>query len=186
MLDIQGKLDKVGLIAALVSRAPKRPGRTALMKWLYFLKVLRKVPLPYAFGLYTYGPYDSDVLDDLRYAETLGAVESTLVAYPGGRGYEYLHRPRAEEIERHAGKFLAQHEDDIDWVLTHFGNRSAVDLEMCSTIVYVDRSLAAREMSIGFADLAKRVNAIKPHLALEPIEKEARALDQLGVLRAVS
>jgi hypothetical protein len=26
-------------------------------------------------GLFTYGPFDSDVLDDVRYVEALGAVE---------------------------------------------------------------------------------------------------------------
>ena len=67
------------------------------MKCLFFLKVLKNVPLPYSFRLYTYGPFDSDVLDDLRYAEALGAVESTLVAYPGGRGYEYQRGRRSKK-----------------------------------------------------------------------------------------
>jgi hypothetical protein len=78
-------LERVALIADLVSRAPRRLGRTALMKCLFFLKVLKGVPLPYHFRLHTYGPYDSDVLYDLQYAEYLGAVESALVAYPGGQ-----------------------------------------------------------------------------------------------------
>lgn len=186
MLNIQVKLDKIGLISTLVSGAPKPPGRTALMKWLYFLKVIRKAPLPYSFRLYTYGPYDGDVLDDLRYAEALGAVESALVAYPGGRGYEYQQGPKASDIENRASEFLARNKDSVDWVLQEFGHRSAGDLEMSSTIVYVDQSLAQRGARTGFADLAKQVNAIKPHLAPEAIESEARALLNLGVLSATT
>jgi hypothetical protein len=186
MLDIQGKLDKAGLIAALVSRAPRRPGRTSLMKWLYFLKVLKNVPLPYRFRLYIYGSYASDAIDDLDYAEFLGAVESTLVDYPGGRGYQYLRGSKAEEMDRQAEKFLARHKDSIEWVLNEFGNRSAGDLEMSSTIVYADRSMVERGMRGTFAELARKVHAIKPHLTLELMEGEARALGKLGLLTAVA
>jgi hypothetical protein len=41
------------------------------MKCLYFLQTVRRVPLRYHFGLYTYGPFDSDVLIDL----SLGTVK---------------------------------------------------------------------------------------------------------------
>src|SRR5204863_4504161 len=180
MFDIQGTLDKIGLIAALVSKAPRRPGRTSLMKWVYFLKTLRKVPLPYRFRLYTYGPFDSDVLHDVDYAQFLGAVQSALVAYPGGQGYEYMPGSKADEMERCAGEFLARHGDSIDWVLKQFGNRSAGDLEMSSTIVYTDRSLAERNTRSTFAELTRKVHAIKPHLSRELIEDEARALGDLG------
>ena len=135
-------LDSVALIARLVSRAPTKPGRTALMKCLFFLVALRNLPLNYSFRLYTYGPFDSDVLDDLRYAEALGAVEGTLVAYPRGRGYVYTRGAKIEEVEKQAEEFLSQHEGSIDWVLKEFGNRSAIDLEMASTLVYVDRAMA--------------------------------------------
>ena len=70
------------------------------MKHLFFLKVLRRVPLPYNFRLYTHGPFDSDVLDDLQYAQALGAIESTLVPYSGGYGYELRAGTNAEKIEK--------------------------------------------------------------------------------------
>jgi hypothetical protein len=186
MLDIQRTLDRIGLVTALVSKAPRPPGRTSIMKWIYFLRTLRRVPLPYRFRLYTYGPFDSDVIDDLDYARFLGAVESTLVAYPGGRGYEYLPGPKAGEMERRANTFLTQHEEDIDWVLEEFGNRSAGNLEMSSTIVYVDRSLAERGMRSTFAELTRRVHAIKPHLSLDLIGDEARTLGERSLLKAVA
>src|SRR5262245_24920194 len=135
-------LERVALIAEIVRRAPTALGRTAVMKCLFFLKALRKVPLSYRFRLYTYGPFDSDVLYDLRYAESLAAVKSLLVAYSGGRGYEYEPGPQAEKISRQAAEFLKQYEESIDWIVKEFGNRSAMDLEMASTLVYIDRSVA--------------------------------------------
>jgi len=186
MADSDSKLDRIALIAELIGRAPTSLGRTALMKCLFFLKVLRNVPLPYNFRLYTYGPFDSDVLDDLRYAESLGAVESRLVSFPGGRAYEYQRGPKAKELERQAGEFPARHKESINWVLNEFGNRTAVDLEVASTLVYVDRALAEKNVRTTIAELARKVHDVKPHLALDAIEREACALKERNFLTAVT
>ena len=74
--------NRLGLICSLVEKSEGRAGRTALMKFAYFLKELKGVPLDYRFTLYTYGPFDSRVLDDLSYAEALEAVEGKLVVFP--------------------------------------------------------------------------------------------------------
>ena len=57
-------LQRTASIAELVRKASAGFGRTALMKCLYFLQTVHRVPLGYHFGLYTYGPFDSDVLSD--------------------------------------------------------------------------------------------------------------------------
>lgn len=182
MPDGHNELDRVALIAHLIARAPTKLGRTALMKCLFFLKVLKHVPMPYSFGLYTYGPFDSDVLDDLQYAEALGAVEGTLVEYPRARGYEYERGPKLEELERQAQDFLARHKASIDWVLREFGGRSAINLEMASTLVFIDRISTTK---ITIAELVRKVHEVKPHLAIDTIEAEALNLKKKGLLQAV-
>jgi hypothetical protein len=87
------------------------------MKCLFFLKTVRKVPLPDSFRLYTYGPFDSHVLEDLQYAVSLGAIKSTLVAYPGGYGYQLQVGPEAERVVERAAAFVNSHRDNITWVL---------------------------------------------------------------------
>ena len=185
MNDSRSDLSKIALIAELVRRAPNRPGRTAVMKYLYFLKVLKKVPLSYDFSLYTYGPFDSDVLDDLRYAEALGAVKSYLVSYSGGRGYEYKPGPQIDELNKQSKKFLDRHKDSVKWILREFGSRTAGDLEMASTLIYADRVAAEEGSKQGIAELARKVHAIKPYLAIKAIESEARTLEERGLLSAV-
>jgi hypothetical protein len=182
-MPVHNKLDSVALIAHLIGRAPTKLGRTALMKCLFFLKMLKHVPMPYSFGLYTYGPFDSNVLEDLQYAEALGAVEGTLVEYPRARGYEYQSGPKLEEIEKKAEEFLSRHQESIDWVLSEFGGRSAIDLEMASTLVFIDRVSKAK---VKIAELARRVHDVKPHLAIDAIEKEARNLKEKGLLQAAA
>ena len=180
------KLERIALIADLVARSPSRLGRTALMKCLFFLKVLKGLPLPYNFRLYTYGPFDSDVLDDLQYAEYLGAVESELVTYYGGRGYEYGRGPKAEGLQNESKDFLAKYRESVDWVLKEFGNRTAMDLEMASTLVYIDRTSGKKNAKKTIADLARKVHEVKPHISADAIEREAQKLRERGLLTAVA
>ena len=46
---------RTAVLTALVTRAPKSPGRTALMKFAYLLQMVRGVPLGYRFRLRNYG-----------------------------------------------------------------------------------------------------------------------------------
>lgn len=186
MTDSKIQLQRLAIITELVKKAPGGFGRTSLMKCLFFLKILRNVPLPYSFRLYTYGPFDGDVLEDLRYAESLGAIESTVVPYPGGYGYEFKIGPQAGRIVEQASEFVSQHQENIDWVLSEFGNRSALNLEMASTLVYIDRVLAEKGTKVSITDLAKKVQDVKPHLQIDAIEKEAQNLSERSYLKAVT
>jgi hypothetical protein len=185
MTDIDMQLARATMISEIVSKAPGI-GRTALMKCLFFLTAVKKVPLGYNFRLYTYGPFDADVLGDVQYAEALGAIVSTIAHYPGGYAYEYKPGPQRDEIEQCSAKIFFQHSESIDWVVRTFASRSAVDLEMASTLVYVDREQADRKATISIADLARKVRDIKPHLAIKAIEREAQNLKDTGLLIAVA
>lgn len=172
----KAKWNRLAVICELIARSGPGIGRTAVMKFLYLLKEVRGLPLGYRFTLYTYGPFDSSVLDDLRYAESLGAVESTLVHYPGGYGYEFTPGPEVERITSRARDFLADHDDDIGWVVQAFGMQSAADLEMISTIVYVDRSAEGRGRTNTLDELSRKTVDIKPHLDPNNVRREAERL----------
>jgi hypothetical protein len=180
------EFSKLAIMTDLVKRAPGIIGRTGLMKCLFFLKTLKNVPLPYTFRLYTYGPFDSHVLEDLQYAESLGAIRSTLVAYPGGYGYQLQAGPEADKVEERASDFVNKHRESITWVLQEFGNRTAIDLEMASTLIYIDRTFADKGSKVQIAELAKSVHDVKPHLTTDVIEREARRLKESGLLRAAA
>ena len=162
---------RLATIVELVKRKP-RAGRTALVKWLYLLKTLKKVPLAYNFRLYTYGPFDVGVLEDLQYAEAIGAVESEAVPYPGGYGYEFALGTQADWILDEESDYLVEQGQNIDWVLQEFGQSTAVQLEVASTIVYVDQ----RRLALGGAtidDVVERVHGVKPHRSKRMIREEA-------------
>src|ERR1035438_3845304 len=94
--------ERLGLLAELARQA--RLGRTALMKILFFLQESRGVPLDYQFSLYSYGPFDSDVLSDISWAERLNVLKSTTVYYPSGIGYEYSRGTGVDRSEEHTSE----------------------------------------------------------------------------------
>lgn len=183
----KAKWNRLAVICRLVERAGDfNVGRTALMKFLYILKEVKGVPLDYRFTLYTYGPFDSRVLDDLSYAESLEAVDSAVVPYPGGTGYIFKPGAKAEKIASRGEDFLALHLEDIEWVVNEFGQRTAADLEMISTVIYVDRQAKKCQKSLTLEELATKVVDIKPHLEKATVLREAEELCESAYLEAVA
>lgn len=150
------------------------------MKLAFILQILKDAPLSYSFRLYTYGPYDPQVLEDLKIAERLGGVSSQAFEWQGGMGYEIIPGAKAAEVIARAGKSLEELEEGLDWVVSEFAGQSASDLEIVSTIIYVDR---AGEGTIkGASELLARVHAIKPHHSEAKINLELERLRRLGLL----
>jgi hypothetical protein len=169
-------MKRIAVLSRLVKRTQGASlGRTAIMKLAYFLTVLRDVPLGYRFSLYSYGPFDSTVLQDVDFGSSLGALRSQPVRYPSGDGYLIQPGSSSDEIELLEKDFLDAHETAIDWVATEFGNLTAAELELLSTIVYVDREFAGTPISKD--DLARRVHDIKPHFL------ETRTLSRIEDLK---
>ncbi len=167
------------VLTALVKRAPKPPGRTALMKFVYLLQAVRGVPLGYRFRLYNYGPYDEQVLSDTSEAATIGLLKSQLVTYPHGYGYEFsLGDAKQPDIE--CADDFAKYSDDIDWIIEHFGVDSASRLELVSTLVF---ALCDKHKKLDRDELIDKVHEIKPHYSKEVIGETANQIQ--GILECV-
>lgn len=176
--------ERIALIGVMCKEAPKGAlNRTAVMKCAYFLQTLRAVPLGYNFTLYSYGPYDKDVLDDLDYAERLGIVQSERVEYPGGYGYRIQASSRLESARECSSEFLSTCEESIRWVLDQFGTMRSADLELASTVVYADRESPRHSQTLR--ELARRVREVKPHFTKEQVLARARCLQQKNLLQSI-
>ncbi len=173
---------RISIIVALVQQAPgQRLGRTAVMKLLYFLSVLRNVSLGYRFTLYSYGPFDSEVLQDLDYAQSLGALTTRVVGNAVGYGYDIQPGSEADSAQDFAPKFLRKHQNDVAWVLQHFGRFGAADLELAGTIVYVDRESSAQTID----ELAQRVRDVKPHFTIPKIRERIQEFKDENLLKSI-
>ena len=166
------------LIEALARKCPNPMGRTALMKFMYFLQTLRNVPLGYRFSLYSYGPFDSSVLTDLGEAELFGYVTSRTVDYSSGYGYEIKEVEPASESE-----LLEKYGGDIDWVIGEFGTRNSADLELASTIIFADREEEPASQEID--GLVRKVHQVKPHFDEDRISQRIDELQRNGLIHSL-
>lgn len=187
MPDSIKRIERLAVIVALAEEVDRTGfGRTALMKCAYFLQTLKGVPLGYRFTLYTFGPYDSDVLQDLDYAQRLGALSVDLVAYPTGYGYSIRVGPDAEALLDRAKDFLDGCRPKIRDIVTAFGNKNAADLELDSAIVFVSKSPEIQRSEKKLDEIVDQVRAIKPRFSDEKIRHAAQELTSGGYLTAIA
>jgi uncharacterized protein len=164
------------IIVELVKRLPSKLGRTGVMKLIYFLQALKDVRFGYSFRLYNYGPYDGQVLEDLRLAEANKAITATPFGWPGGSGYIISLGEQADAISKQYRSDVSKFDEALDWVAKEFGTRAASDLELASTIVFADKDTKAKGQTIDTDGLVKKVHEIKPHHDAKKIRAEIEEL----------
>jgi len=157
------------------------------MKLTYLLQTVEGVPLGYNFRLYTYGPFDEDVLNDISQAENMQAVVSTMISFSGadGYGYEFASGATAGQVRALVAERINPYQDKMDWVIDKFGGRNAADLELLTTIIYADRDCLGRTPSVSLDELARRVREIKPRFSNEHVKQNINHLREMGLLKAL-
>jgi len=138
------------------------------MKLFYFLQELKGVQLGYDFRLFNYGPFDSEVLSDLSSACGHETVVEKIVLYGRGYGYDISPGANGEKVSRSLAESDANVAQKVDEVIQEFGSCSAGELELRSTILFVDREVIQTHTTEKGSDLAEKVRRIKPHFS-EPM-----------------
>jgi len=174
------ELFRIDFIHAIVSKFENaEPGRTALMKLAYFAQELYRIPLGYHFTLYSYGPFDPAVLSDLDIAAGMLAVQVS-VSYHG-RGYGYRIKASPEWIRTSS---VSKFDNQITQVVKQFGHLKPSELELLSTIIYVDHEAKDRDQSLPMSRLVDKTHDIKPHFPKPVIAEKANHLLNDGLLSA--
>lgn len=152
-------------------------GKTAMMKITYLMQTLRSVPFGYHFEIYTYGPYCRTVMSDIEYAESIHYIQINSVDYGDGI-YGYQINPTDEgrsalsaAVDR--DDYTAQTSD----ILNFFGDMSAKDLELYSTIVFVASSCRANSWDTSMDNICRTVRSIKPHFSMDTIHNGFQNLE---------
>lgn len=172
------------VLADLVQRAPdQKLGRTQLMKLMYFLQELKGLPLDYNFTLFTYGPFDSEVLSDLSTACGLGIVSEEELLYSSSYGYKITPATKANSCSIELSQVAPDATAKVYEVLEQFGKYGAAELELRSTILFVDRDLTGPHLHAG--ELATRVRQIKPHFSEEIILKRIDEMNRANLLQSM-
>ncbi len=177
---------RYALIAELAQRLEGKSaqfGKTSLQKMVYLLQELENVSTNYKFSLYTHGPFTAQLLGDLDLVEALGAVKIQYVL-AGHGGYQISPCSESKAIRDKAAEFLDENRDAIEQVVNEFGGFSAKELELRSTIVYLDREIKRSKKSMDRGGFIGLVKNIKPRFSEEAIEKALVELENQDYVKS--
>ncbi|MFC1758150.1 hypothetical protein ACFL2H_05195 [Planctomycetota bacterium] len=133
------------LIAETISRAKKScpacyTGRTAIQKFLYFMKV-RGVPMNYDFEIYNYGPYCSSVSADVEWLQADGVVTDDARQ---DRYSDYRTTGEANELLRKYSDQLSEQLNTVHSVVDALCGKEPDRLELDATLDFCFRWVRAR------------------------------------------
>ena len=173
---------RLGIISEIVKQKPSL-GKTAMMKFIYILQQVYKVPIGYDYEIYTYGPYSSSVMEDIQLAADFDAICMNTVSFPTGHlGYELTPSENTEKIVEREQGFIDTYKSSIKNTIKLFGNKSARELELSSTIIYIYANYAHNHWDNSVDEVSENVKKIKPHFGLDLIKEEYHNLENQGLL----
>lgn len=141
-------LERTSVIAEIARRKESgQLGKTAVMKLLHLLQDGLNVRLGYRFTLYNYGPYDTEVMSDIEFAESLGFIS---VKYAPDQGYR-IQSANSEATSKSIRKIKSQ----LDTLMNLFGSMNARELELRSTLLFLSRDFQDER-------LVSRLRELKP------------------------
>lgn len=176
--------NRYALIAELAKRLDAvslQFSKTALQKHVFLLQEVYKIDCGYDFGLYSYGPFESQLLSDLDLVEHWGYVSVTRVDDTLG-GYRIRPTENVDSIRSKASDFL---DDDktmraLDDLVNTYGKMTARDLELRATTVYVVKDLSVKGEAPTKDMVCRLVGRIKPKFAAQEIEQAVTELSERG------
>jgi uncharacterized protein YwgA len=164
-------------LAQAFQKINRQFGKTALQKMVYLFQEIYRVDCDYSFDFYTYGPFTSQLLNDLDYTEHIGGVNVSRVDNSVG-GYEITPGEDVEYILKKAEGFIEAPDINakLEQLIADFGRYSAVELELRSTIVYVDRDLRRTGTWREMEEILRLVKELKPKFSPDEIRSAIEEL----------
>lgn len=159
-------------------------GKTAIMKLIFFLQKVYKLPLDYNYRIYTYGPYSSEVSEDIDLAYHEGLLTSTIVMYGNGvYGYNIKPTQKSKDYISDEIDYIKPYKDSIKELISLFSNKNAKQLELYSTIVYLYDIAKSNAWDDSQVQIAEDVHAIKPHFEINTIQLAYEDLENWGLFK---
>ena len=141
---------------------------------VYTRRVVRSTPVGISNSLYTYGPYCTELANDLDYVAFLKGVNVDWV--PGIGGYSITPSENCDSICKKDEDFMSRYGDKIDRAVAEFGGNNARALELIATIVFVSRYYKTTGSVVNKEKLVEAVKEIKPKFSISNIEEKVDTL----------
>lgn len=139
-------------------------GKTHVQKALSLLRDSGRMPVPFEFVLYKHGPYSFEIEAELEELRSYGGI----TVEPNEQGYGVVLQPGTMASFVHAMAALSPNElQAIESVCEFIGNRNVAELERLATASWIRHQEGKSER----ADVAERLHALKPHIAVADAER---------------
>jgi uncharacterized protein len=160
-------LERTSIIGEIARRKQGgQLGKTAVMKLLHLLQDGLGVPLGYRFTLYNYGPYNTEVMSDIEFAESLKRVT---VNYEGpDHGYRIMAGSDVGELPQGV-------ESKLNKLIKDFGAMNARELELRSTLLFLSRSYSDKQLITRLRELKPKYSEPEARAALDDLQNKGLA-----------
>lgn len=155
-------------------------GKTAIMKTIFMLQQVKHMDLGCEFSIYTYGPYNADVMEDIDELVSDGYLLSNAYSYKDYIGYTL------SATDSGAKAIWGIEVEDIialKEILDFVKGKSAKELELYSTILYVEDWYLKNKQTNNMNVITKKVHELKPHFSEEVIQKAYGCLSERSFLQ---
>ncbi len=164
--------ERLTTILELLRRSKTKVGKTFIQKAVYVLQNWLGWNSDYKFKLHYYGPYSSDLSDDLNVLNELGFIEMVF----NGHSYDIS---ITAEGERFTGEHLENcmsNQTQIERAISLVGKDDVRNMELIGTVLYFAKLTGDEK------EITALVNTVKPHFNDETIQESIRYLREEGVL----
>lgn len=166
---------------AIIKMLQENPGmgKTAVMKTIFMLQQVKHMDLGCEFSIYTYGPYNADVMEDIDELVSDGLLSSSAYSYKDYIGYTLSATDSGEEaVSNLKDQDAAALKETLDFVR----GKNAKELELYSTIIYIEDWYLKNKKANSVSAIVKKVHEIKPHFSEETIQNAYTCLSAASFL----
>ncbi len=164
--------ERLTTVLELLRRSKKKVGKTFIQKAVYVLQNWLGWNSDYKFKLHYYGPYSSDLSDDLNVLNELGLIEMIF----NGHSYDIS---ITAEGERFTGEHLENcmsNQTQIERAISLVGHDDVRNMELIGTVLYFAK------LSNNDSEITELVNTVKPHFTDGTIKSSIEFLRGEGIL----
>ena len=154
-------------------------GKTAVMKTIFMLQQVKHIDLGCEFSIYTYGPYNADVMEDIDELVSDGLLSSNIYFYKDYIGYTLS---ATDSGAKAVPNLKDEDTSALKEILDFVSRKNAKDLELYSTIIYVEDWYLKNKKPNDMTAIIKKVHELKPHFSEEVIQKAYTCLSDANFL----
>jgi uncharacterized protein YwgA len=163
----------IGGVVKLLRDRNSWAGETHVQKAAFVAKQMKHVPFESEFVLYKHGPFSFEMSTSLVHMRTRNLLKT--LQNPGFGPTLEVNEALWRALDRSAGDYFEQFEDDVSDVCDLLATKNVASLERFATAVYLNSTMP----NTSVEERASKLVELKPHI---PSDLARAAFDEVALL----